>query len=149
MNEYAPPSVKNKLFYNCRNATQNRECDLDGPFSMSELCQSLKNFHNSSPGLDCFTYKMLHKLPVCAKELLLGIFNDFQTRGTGLNSLKKEVIVLILKTGQDSSSSTSYRPISLMSWNVKTFEKMIKLRLDFFWNWSRNCPETNLLSERG
>lgn len=52
--------------------------------------------------------------------------------GCNIDDLKNVIIIPILKPGKDPNCSESYRPISLMSCILKTLERMIKSRLEWW-----------------
>lgn len=52
--------------------------------------------------------------------------------GSSIPQLRKIIAVPILKPGKDPNSHESYRPISLMSAILKTYERMIKNRLEYW-----------------
>lgn len=104
---------------------------IDKPFTHQELDLSLKNCRNTAPGMDKFTYKIIFNLTNASKIILLQIFNDWWINHNFIKNFKIIIICLILKPSKDPNTTDSYRPISLLSCIVKTFERMIKFRLEF------------------
>lgn len=96
---------------------------------------------NSAPGFDEVKYPMINNLPENAKKFLLQIFNDVWVKGENIDSWKKIVVVPIPKPNKDVNLAESYRPISLLSCIFKTFERMIKNRLE--WWLKYKCPLPN------
>ena len=77
---------------------------------------------------------MLLHLPNSCKLFLLDILNDIWLKSAELEALKNVVTVPILKHGKDPELASSYRPISLLSCVLKTLERMIKNRLEWWLN---------------
>lgn len=128
---------------------ETRDDELSKQFTIEELNFSLKNSKHTSPGLDGYTYKILYNLPNAAKYLMLNIFNNWWENQKYIEELKKIVIVLIHKPGKDPSLITSFRPISLMSCILKTFERMIKLRLELYLESNTLLPQSQYGFRRG
>lgn len=79
-----------------------------------------------------------------AKHFLCNIFYDIITKGGNSSAVKESVIVLIPK-----ANGISVRPISLMLCMLKTLERIIKLRSEW---WSENRKiflSTQLIFRRG
>ena len=102
------------------------------PIPIQRIRISSKNVRNSSAGFDDIKYPMLMHLPINAKKVLLDIFNDIYLSGCNIAELKNVIIIPILKPGKDPDCPESYRPISLMSCILKTLERMIKTRLEWW-----------------
>lgn len=149
----APPSCPNLTpdYNNTEALTIYSACknSLEKPFTMIELDLALKNSRSTAPGLDGFTYKILCKLPTSAKMLMLEIFNNWWLKHEFLQDLKEIIICLILKPLKNPDLPSSYRPISLMSCVTKTFERMIKLRLEHFIEYNALLPKSQYGFRRG
>ena len=113
---------------------------LTNPITTRELELSLKQNNNSSPGLDQIHYPMLHYLPHNAKEVLKTLFNDILLHSSPPEQWRKFKIIPILKPNKDQQLSSSYRPISLASCILKTFERIIKNRLTWWLNENNLWP---------
>lgn len=101
------------------------------PFKMWELIRALKQTNTSSPGKDNVSYSMLSNIPIEHKISLLNIYNEVWSGNTTIPESWKEYIVLpIKKQGKPLDHPNSYRPISLASCILKTFERLIKNRLE-------------------
>lgn len=126
----APPSVEDIRDETVEHPEENHF--LSRPFLPCELDQALKNVANTSPGLDEIKYPMLYHLPDSAKALLLNIYNDIWLFGTQVDVFREVLVIPIYKPGKDPNNANSYRPISLLSCLQKTFERMIKSRLEWW-----------------
>lgn len=101
-------------------------------FSQDELKLALKSRKNSAPGQDGIRYKMLIDLPCQAMDLLLNIFNDILSTAITPASWNNFLTIPILKPGKDASLASSFRPIALASCVRKTFERLLKFRIEYF-----------------
>ncbi|KAG5884009.1 putative RNA-directed DNA polymerase from transposon X-element, partial [Gonioctena quinquepunctata] len=104
---------------------------LSKNFEMWELNRALKQTSNTAPGKDNITYSMLYHLPEGLKKSLLNIFNRIWNNEIAIPTEWKDYLVIpILKHGKPKEEENSYRPISLASCILKTFERMLKNRLE-------------------
>ena len=126
----APPTVNNLIPHNA-DINSNIKNPLEKSFDINELDKAIKHTRNTAPGIDNFTYSIIKNLPMTAKTLLLKIFNDWWLKGSYVKQFKEIVICLLLKPNKNNQLPSSYRPISLLSCLVKTFERMIKARLEW------------------
>lgn len=127
----APPSANNLTNLDI-DYPVNGNHPLCRPFDYNELEEVLRIVENTSPGYDDIKYPMLKYLPYRAKIFLLGIFNEVLLSGSVINNFKSIIVIPILKPGKNPNQASSYRPISLLSCIQKTFERMIKLRLEWW-----------------
>ena len=103
------------------------------PFDENELNIVLKSRLNTAPGKDDIHYKMLSELPRQLKLELLHIFNSIWSCEAPTPSEWFEYIVIpIKKPGKPRNSCNSYRPIALSSCVFKTYERLIKVRLEIW-----------------
>ncbi|KAG5885538.1 hypothetical protein JTB14_027393 [Gonioctena quinquepunctata] len=104
---------------------------LSKNFEMGELNRALKQTSNTAPGKDNITYSMLYHLPEGLKRSLLNIFNRIWNNEIAIPTEWKDYLVIpIHKHGKPKEEENSYRPISLASCILKTFERMLKNRLE-------------------
>lgn len=143
----APPSVNNVLAKIPE--TNNLPHMISKPFILSELNLAIKTSHNSAPGLDDISYPMIYNLSTEGKIFLLEIFNEIWLKGGTIESWKEICIVPILKPNKDANIADSYRPISLLSCILKTFERMIKTRLEIWFYSNQSLPNNQLGFKRG
>lgn len=118
---------------------------LAEPFTYFELRRVLKNNDKSSPGKDNVHYSMIYNLATSAKHTLLNVLNRIWLQEAPIpQDWKDYIVTLIHKSGRDSNSPNSYRPISLASTVLKTFEQLIKLRLEWWLESLDRMPNTQL-----
>lgn len=101
-------------------------------FSIKELENSLKNHENTSPGVDIIHYIMLYNPPLNTKMLMLEILNNIWESSTYPESWKQYILIAIQKPHSDPEMPESYRGIFLASCILKTFERMVKTRLEWW-----------------
>ncbi|KAI5731334.1 hypothetical protein M8J77_008389 [Diaphorina citri] len=106
--------------------------EMDKDFSFEELIKCIKPNSNSAPGMDNVHYSMLQNLPTISKRQLLGIFNNIWQSGNIPEQWRKIIVVPFIKQGKPIDNYKSYRPIALASCVLKTFERMVKNRLDWW-----------------
>ena len=100
------------------------------PFTMVELTKAIKKMKaKGAPGGDDIPPSFIKALGPKAKSILLDLFNGSFDRTEVPQVWRNAVIIPLLKLGKPSSALSSYRPISLTSCLVKTFERMIADRL--------------------
>lgn len=147
LNKLAPPYVNTKKqLFNRKNPNVDL---LEKPFTIVELEKILENTVNTSPGIDNITYSLISRLPEAAKICLLRIFNGWWVNNDYVTEMKKIVVCTILKPGKDETIADSYRPISLLSCITKTFEKLVKVRLEWFFEHNSLLPANQFGFRRG
>lgn len=102
------------------------------PISMLELTRAMANLKNTSPGVDNVMNIFLKKLPKCALEMFLDMYNTSLITGYIPPSWKTGIVCPILKPNKDPSLVNSYRPITLLSCIGKLIERIIQKRLEYF-----------------
>lgn len=122
---------------------------LESPFSTADMESALSDNRKSAPGFDFITYSLLKKLPRSGKTLLLDIYNSWWIGEEFLTDFKKIIVTLILKPGKDGTIPTSYRPISMLSCITKTFEHLIKARLEWHLEHFNLLPPTQYGFRKG
>lgn len=132
LNKIAPPSASNFGVKTDVKFIFNHEDELLASFTIHELGLLIKKGLNTSPGVDGFTYKIINNLPISAKNFLLQLFNDWWRKQKYSDCFKNIIVCLILKPNKDPGLSSSFCPISLISCITKTFERLIKIRLEYF-----------------
>ncbi|XP_060527677.1 probable RNA-directed DNA polymerase from transposon BS isoform X2 [Cylas formicarius] len=105
--------------------------------SAKEVWSSIRRFakgrKSKSPGVDKVPFSVLSHLPVEGAVFLIKFFNKILRRETTIpGTWKTQMVIAIPKPGRDPSALSSYRPINLASCISKTFEIMIKNRLEWF-----------------
>ena len=95
---------------------------MNNPITSTEIEAMIKNLpKNKSPGPDGFTGYFYQEL----MPILLKLFQKTAEEGTLPNSVYEAVITLIPKPDKANTKKENYRPISLMSIDVKIFNKSL------------------------
>lgn len=115
---------------------------LNDKFQYPELLHALKNSANTSPGIDNIHYPMLINLSTFSKNIILKIFNQIWINHTHIEEWNTQVVIPLLKPQKDPNDFRSYRPIALSSCMAKTFERLIKTRLEWWLESERMLPDT-------
>lgn len=102
------------------------------PFIMDELSYTLSQKRDTATGLDNITYSMIRNLPEGALAFLLDFYSKCMQGLQLPPSWKTHLICPILKPSKDPTLPDSYRPIALSSCVGKTFESLIKNRLEWY-----------------
>lgn len=135
-NSLAPSWVNNNIILHRDPEVESHK--LSRKFTMTEINYALKKQKNTAPGIDNIHYCMLYNLPYHAKEILLRIYNSIWLNEVNVPDQWHEYVVIpIAKPGKPVGSPNSYRPISLASCIMKTYERLIKNRLEH-WLESQN-----------
>lgn len=132
---YAPPFVPNNNVLRTFNFDSQPTHFLMQHFSMIEFNTALCEHNNTAPGIDNVTYSILAHLSSSYKSHLLRLYNQFWQTGTFPPEWSKITLVPILKPGKSKGHWASYRLISLSSCLLKTMERMVKPRLEW---WAEN-----------
>ena len=101
-------------------------------FTIRELKNALKKFHDTAVGSDDIHYQFLKHLPDRSFNCLLKIFNQIWQTDVLPDSWKEAVVIHIPKPGKNSTNPSNYRPIALTSCICKTMERMVNDRLVLF-----------------
>ena len=122
---------------------------LDLPFNMRELQLAIKSSKNTSPGIDRITYSILDQTSLTAKNKLLEIYNRWWTEGEYIDEMRQIVVCLFRKPNPQVDNEISYRPISLMPCTSKTFERMIRTRLEWYCEFNNVLPQSQYGGRKG
>ena len=129
------------LKFNKEERTTNREAKrmLGSPsagniqcrrFTIQELNTAIKKMRGKgAPGGDDIPPQFIKALGPIARGILLDLFNESFEGVTIPQVWRNAIIIPLLKLGKPSSALSSYRPVSLTSCLIKTFERMIADRL--------------------
>ena len=110
------------------------------PFTLTEFQNSISKSNNSAPGPDEIHYTLLKKLPTISLKYLLDIYNNIWISGNIPTIWKQAITIPILKKQKKIPQTLPYRPIAFTSYTCETLERMINLRLTWFFE------SNNLLS---
>ena len=115
---------------------------IDFSFSKEEIVKEIRNIKSdSAAGPDFFPAVLLKE---CAEELSKPLFIFWRhslDTGNIASSLKKAVVCPIYKPNSQRSHPMSYRPVSLTSHIIKSFERVMRSKIVNF------LQENNLLPE--
>lgn len=99
---------------------------LDQPITLEELERALQLAPNDKAlGLDGLEAQFYKLYKDALLPHLLAVFQEVMEVGLLPHSMRKAIIVLLLKPGKDPSSPGSYRLISLLSVDVKLLAKVL------------------------
>ena len=105
---------------------------MNRPISSVELDDAIKKAkNNTSPGEDLITYDDISNGGPRLREALLKCFNAMWMEGITPSNLQRGEIIPIFKDG-DMSSTTNFRPITLLSCVFKLYERILEDRLRSF-----------------
>ena len=118
-------------------------------FNYPEMQKVIKKTSNTSPGLDHITYPIIRNLPYTFQKSLLKSFNYIWESGDYPEDWKKYAVIPIIKPGKTSNEASSYRPISLASCLLKTFERIVNNRLVWWIESNRIISTTQYGGRKG
>jgi len=105
---------------------------LDSPISVCELQAAIKQLENrKSPGENQIHAEFLKHAGKDARTSILRWFQQIWETGIVPSLWKKAIVVPVPKTGEDPTSTESYRPISLTSTMEKSMERINNTRLNW------------------
>jgi len=122
--------LKNVFQPNPATNVRNIRSKTEDDFPIAEPCEVIKIIKEQlqSPGCDLITPKMLIELPLCAVGTICQLFNAMTRLGCCPKRWKKSIIIMVPKPEKDHTLTSSYRPISLLSFLSKLFEKCLRTR---------------------
>ncbi|KAJ8946480.1 hypothetical protein NQ317_003951 [Molorchus minor] len=123
---------------------------LTAPFTITELDRALKQHNNSAPGMDSIHYPMLARLPPSGKRKLLDIFNNIWLNKIPIpQDWFTYITIPIPKPGKPANQAESHRPIALASCVLKTYERLIRNRLEHWLEYNKLLPPSQFGFRRG
>ena len=103
---------------------------LDAPITEEEIRETILNMPSGkAPGPDGFTTEFFKCFCTELSPLLLSMYTEALDKGVLPPTLSQALISLILKKDKDPADCNSYRPISLISVDVKILSKILANRL--------------------
>lgn len=104
---------------------------LEAPLSITEIKQAICSMHSGkSPGPDGYPVEFFKQFSDLLAPLLLDMFEHSCRQGILPPTLMRASISLIHKKDKDPQNCASYRPISLLSVDVKILAKVLARRLE-------------------
>ncbi|KAA0701525.1 LINE-1 reverse transcriptase -like protein [Triplophysa tibetana] len=104
---------------------------LEGPITIDELKRATFSMQSGKcPGPDGFPTEFYKTFCDRLAPVLIEMFNESLTLSKLPQTLNQASISLLLKKNKDPLSCSSYRPISLLSVDVKLLSKLLALRLE-------------------
>lgn len=119
------------------------------PFSLQELKSAISSRRDSAFGLDGIPYKMLKNVSIEALSNILRVFNLLWQKMIIPNEWKTDCLIPVLKPNKVRNKAESYRPVALTSCMGKTFEQLIKQRLEFYIESNSLLPSNQFGFRRG
>lgn len=121
---------------------------LDELYTLEELHTAIKcNSSDTAPGPDNITYSMIKHLPDTAMKVLLYIYNNIWSSTEWIDEWQEQYIIPIKKPGKNPCEIESYRPIALTSCLIKTLERIMKNKLEWYLESNKLIP-SNLFAYR-
>ena len=112
--------------------SSNNPKEYNKPFTLTELVDSIKKSNHSAFGPDEIHNEFLKQLPDESVKCLQKLYNNIWVNSTFPKTWRQSIIVLIPKSGKDTSNPQNYRPIALTSCLCKTMERMINRKLTWY-----------------
>lgn len=122
---------------------------LTEPFSLQELKSAVSSRRDTAFGLDGIPYKMLKELSIKALTVVLNVFNLLWQTMIIPMDWKIDCLIPLLKPNKERQKADSYRPVALTSCMGKTFEQLIKQRLEFYIESNKLLPSNQFGFRRG
>jgi hypothetical protein len=110
------------------------------PFNIEELQLALSQTKDTTTGNDDISYSMLKNLPSETEQKLLEVINQAWKTGEFPPTWKEIIIKPIPKPDKPRDQVKGYRPIALISCVAKTFERLVKNRLEVIIEKSQKIP---------
>uniref|UniRef100_A0A3B1ICK8 Reverse transcriptase domain-containing protein n=1 Tax=Astyanax mexicanus TaxID=7994 RepID=A0A3B1ICK8_ASTMX len=122
---------------------------LDQDISLSELKKALYQMNKGkSPGLDGIPAEFYLFFWEELGTLMLEMFNYSLNEGEFHKDVNIALISLLLKKDKDPTFCSSYRPVSLINVDIKSFAKILASRLESLMPVIINCDQTGFIKTR-
>ena len=159
---FAKASQTNSLSEDIRRLREKEDANMKDPepdfyspintaFSMSELCSCIDIVKNNkkATGSDPISYMMIQHFSRSTLSELLAFFNRCWEEGVVPGAWKQAIVVAVPKSGKPPSNPGSYRPISLTPHLGKIYERLVKIRLEYFLEKNKIIPPLQAGFKRG
>ena len=106
---------------------------INSDIKLQELESAINGIKNTNKatGTDPISYNMIRHLPHTMLLILLAFYQTCWNTGAVPSAWKSAVVIGIHKDGKPKTNPESYRPISLTSHLGKTYEHIMKHRLEY------------------
>lgn len=112
------------------------------PVTVTEIRNSLAYTKNKAPGISGIYVHQLKNLPANCYHIIENIYNAILASHHIPSVLENIKMIFLNKPNKDATSPLNYRPICLLETLIKTLEKIMANRLQYY------LEHNNLLSEK-
>ena len=156
--EHLPEEIKQhreKEEETLRNHIDNIDLESDSPnnisFTKTELMICIKQINNikKATGSDFISYDMIKHFPNIVITKLLEIYNRMYKEGVIPKQWSTAEVKALPKKGKKQSDPNNYRPISLTPHLGKLYERLIKNRLEHFFEKHNLIPSNQAGFKKG
>ncbi|XP_063806456.1 uncharacterized protein LOC134984922 [Pseudophryne corroboree] len=110
--------------------SQDATAFLDSPLTLTEVESAINSFPGGkTPGLDGVPLELYKKHLSFYGPKLLTLYNTLFVQGRLPDSMAEALIIVLLKPDKDPTRVESYRPISLLTTDIKILAKILATRL--------------------
>lgn len=103
---------------------------LNAPLTEEELLEALAHTQNDkAPGADGLPAEVFKRYATQLILILLQVYNYAFETGRLPPSMSEALIIVLLKPGKDALSPDAYRPISLLTFDIKLLARVLANRL--------------------
>ena len=102
---------------------------LRRPIKINELNNAILNSRDKAPGPSSLTLKQFKYLPTNCKTIMINIYNGIISTNYFPKFSRKMTLIFINKPGKSPHDPHHYRPICLLQYFIRFFDKLIAQRL--------------------
>ena len=118
------------------------------PMNMGDLKRIMAGMKNKAPGNSGIRKSIMEKCPDIVLIKYMELINHTLSLAYFPKIIKYAILRLIAKDGKDPKNPINYRPISLLEFPGKIFERLINERLTKYLEENSNGITTNMHSEK-